>query len=262
MFRDERIYRAVMFAAPSLRDLADAKMLFPKKVIATADPPVKCPGGSVEHLFYYSTKEFTRNVDLLAQAKEKRHGIVQYRYNMYLVSVLIGKTLNAMVAVPFKSMAQEVYLHLRNATRGQDYEFRRVLLGRAMELSEKGEDAAALLRVTRVKYNVEGDGFAESVGFVGSHLAQCTTLKTLLSTLKGPTLTPELLRISLDDRFTFATDQLGHYWFRVARHANNLVHIPEVFKIIAKLGLIESSSAFPHMKHFDEADEEAMQSNE
>lgn len=262
MFRDERVFRAILFSSPSLRNLEAARALLPKRAVTTAEPAAKCPGGVVEHLYYYSQHEFTRNIDLLEQAKEKRHGVMQYRYNMYLIGVATGKAFSVMLAVPFKAMAQEIYSHLRNVTRGRDFQFSRILLNRTLEISENGDGVAALLKVTRIKFNVEGDGFADSVGLVGTHLAQSTTLRSFLVSLKGPTMTPELIRISLDDTFSLATDQLGHYWFRVAKSGANLTHIPEVLKFMSKLGLVEAGSAFPHMKHFDGSDDEAAQVNE
>ena len=262
MFRDERIYRAIMFSSPSVRDLNAARGLLPKKAISKAAPPIKCPHGSIEHWFYYSPNAFTRNIDLLKEVTEKRNGVTQYRYNLYLIGMTQGKTFSIMLAVPFLKMAKELYSHVRSETRGKDFEFNRILMNRAFELSKKGEDSAALLKITRVKYNIEGDGFAESVGFVGSHLAQCATLGSLMKGLEGPKLTPERVRLSMDDRLSFDTDQLGHYWFNVSKNADNLQFLPDVFRMLAQLKLVEANSAFPHMRHFDATDSEVNQSNE
>ena len=253
MFRDERFYRGIVFISQTLKSGLEVPQLLPKGSTTVAEKSRPLPNGILDHFYYYSETEFTRNIDLLAEAKKKRAGRTVFRYNLYALSVPLNGTQHILVAVPFSTMAKEVFLHMRNIMRGQRFQFARVLLDRAIAVSRDGKESAALLSVTRVKYNITADPFLETVTLVGENLAKSGTHNDFLKGADtGVTIEPEALRLSLDSQFTFATDNFGHFHFRVAKHASNLNHFPQMLRTLAELKLIEGTSAFPHMKHFEE----------
>jgi len=258
MFRDERIYRGIVFTSTTLKSSRDVKALLPRNSVVAAEKPRTLPFGSLEHLYYYSETQFTRNIDLLNEAKEKRGGRVMFRYNLYVISTAMKTATYMMIAVPFSRMAKELFSHMRNVMRGQKFQYERVLLDRAIVASRDGLDAAALLAVTRVKYSITADPSMESVFLIGENVAKSQSHDRFVKNIEpGVTVEPESLRVCLDNQFTLTTDNFGHFQFRVSKHAANLAHFPQMLKTLSELKLTEATSAFPHMKHFedDEMDE-------
>jgi len=251
MFRHDRVYRAIAFSGPDVCDLSSVRSLFPKKTLSSAEPAVGGPHYKVEHHFYYSTSEFTRNIDLLQKAKIRWNGVEQYKYNIYFAGIQSGRQLTVILAVPFWRMAREVYSHLRNATRGRDVVYKKISLTGAFEADKKVEALAVLLKISRVNYSIEGDGTADSLQFIGNDLAHCSTLDTLKVNLKGPSLVPQSIRIaykkSFEERFSLEVDKFGHYRFRVSKSGKSFPCLTEVFRALAAARLIQETSAFPHM---------------
>jgi hypothetical protein len=257
MFRDDRVYRAIVFQSNALKDLGVARSFFPKKSLTSAETTITCPWGKIDHMFYYSKNMFTRNVDILKEVREKKHGVVRYRYNMYFILISGEHSTAVMLAVPFLKMALEIYPILRGAIRGQDFEFLRIRLQAAVEASKRAEGLGAALKIVRAKYKIEGEGKqSDSLELIGTDLARSTVLNVLQKDFSESTLTAQSVRIALESSITFDTDSFGHYKFRVAKGGSNLQHMPEIFRALQTLKLVAKDYAFPYLKQLSQSDDE------
>jgi hypothetical protein len=194
MFRHDRVFRAIAFSGKGFSDLASIRALLPANRLSAAETPVTGPHLRAEHYYYYSQSAFTRNIDLLEKARAKWNGVEQYRYNIYFAEIQFRRQFTAVVAVPFWKMALEIYPHIRSATRGLGVVYRRLALDRVFIADKEIEELAAILKISRVSYGIEGDADADALEFVGKDLARCDTLETLKRGLSGPSLVPESVR--------------------------------------------------------------------
>jgi hypothetical protein len=176
-----------------------------------------------------------------------------YRYNMYALSLTLNQKEYVLVAVPFSTMAKEVFSFMRNVIRGQGFQFARILLPKALNVSREGKEPASALTITKVKYNITADSALESVAMVGLNVAKSGTHNEFLTNVvSGVMIKPESMRLCWNGQFTLSTDNFGHFHFRVAKHASNLAHLPKMLTTLSELGLVETISAFPHMRHLDD----------
>lgn len=261
MFRHDRVYRAVAFSSVDLNDLPRVRSFLPKKSLSVAEPSKKIENCTVEHYFYYSPQQFTRNIEILSKARERWHGTMQYRYNLYLIGFKQKNRYFVVLGVPFWKMALDVYRQFRDATRGQGLSFKTIPLGKVLDTSKTSEDLNSKIKITRVNFNIEGDSNADSVFLTGTNLARCATLDTLIANLKGPTLVAQTLRMTYDDRFAIETDQFGNYRFRVSKHGNNLPFLPKVFSTLDSIGLVNDTAAFPYLSQVESANDDLEESN-
>jgi len=259
MFRHDRVYRAIALSGPDFDDLGSVRALLPPKCLSVVEPAVADEHLRAEHYYYYSRTAFTRNIDVLQKARAKWNGVEQYRYNIYFVGIRYRRQFVAFVAVPFWKMAREVYPHIRAATRGRSVVFRKVALEQVFRAAKAAEELAAILKISRVLYGIEGDVAADSLEFAGEDLARCDTLETLKANLKGPSLVPQSVRLaykrSFEERFTVEADKFGHYRFRVGKSGRTFACLTGVCIALTKSQLIEATPAFPYMGRGDPEDE-------
>jgi hypothetical protein len=251
MFRHDRVYRAIAFSAPDLSELASVRSLLPKKCLSIAEASRSRARFTVEHYYYYSPSAFTRNIDVLEKAKARWNGKNQYRYNIYFLGIHHQRQFITFLAVPFWSMALEVYSNVRNSTRGRNFVFRKVALERILSVDHESQELAAIMKISRVAYNIEGDAASDSLEFFGKDLAHCNTLETLKTHLEGPSLVPQSVRLaykkSFDERFSLEADKFGHFRFRVSKSGRTFPCLTDVFIALSSAGLLDETTAFPYL---------------
>jgi hypothetical protein len=259
MFRHDRVYRAIVFAAPSFKSTSGVMRLFPSGAFSEEEPLLKSDALTVCHHYYYSRTQFTRNIDLLEKARVPAAKSDLYRYNAYLIRISDGPSPKFVLAVPFWRMAKEVFTSFRQASAGKGVNYMRVSLGDVLPTAAKSAPFAALIKITKVAYVLEGDGDCDSIEFGGKDLVRYKTMEAVRRFPKGPSILPQALRLSYNksftERFTLETDKFGHYRFRVGHTNQSFFCLSELFKFLSQAGLIIPEQALPYMGGEESQDE-------
>lgn len=254
MFRDLRSFRSIAFRAPEIPDLKGLLQLFPPDKLEVIEPPFVLDNSGIDvlHCYYLADREYsTKSIPYQHQVNNGQQ--LFYRHNIYLISLLIDRIPTYFVAVPFLSMAIDVYPLLREGSRGRGIHYKMFNLPKLVSTVRDNKNLEGKLKITKVRYKVDGDNLLDTIIFKGKEVPHSSTFKGVVDSVHkgGPTLTAEQVRLTYtakESRFTFEVDQSGHCKFWLAKNAANMPNLLDIASFLSNEKLLDESASFPFMR--------------
>jgi len=254
MFEDRRDYRAVAFACPRLRGVADIAGLLPRNAVMDLRV-LSEPASDLEitHSHYYSTNRFTASAEL-DKLVVTRRGIHFYRYDVYFLATSVKRQRVFLVAVPFFRMGIELFGMIRERSRGHGLLYQVVNLDRLLALLSSPIEMTTRPKISFAEFTVFGDEALTRLSLAGENVLQSVGFSLVRRSLtaKGIGLNPRKCAILYDDhqgkRFRLQADSFGNLRFRVGFRAHNLPFAQYLLSFLYTGNVMDSTPAYPLRK--------------
>lgn len=261
-YRGKRDYRAVLFSCAGLETVEQVAQLFDGEVMNTRRQRslVALDGPDIvgTRVTYRSETCFLRsgNEDrriALRNGKEQH-----YEYEVCVLAYQKGRVPTFLVAVPFASMARELFGKIHTARPNAAFRYFRPALEAVVSALLDPKGKLERLRTVGINWVVAGDtGRSDQITVRGTDVVHSAAFKHLHSPDSKLTLALRKVQVIHEgiggqQRLKLTFDKFGNYGIWVTQEGQNLPDVFRVFEALRKLDLIQAEAAFPVRNREDE----------
>lgn len=246
MFAEQRVFRSIAFRSPESESVEQLRACFSTDSFRDGHQVIESEALSVRHVILRSPSRFTVS-PLLDQVRVTNSPVIQFDYDLYLLSFTVQGGSLSMIAVPFRRMFNEI-LPVLTSSCATGLSFEVLQLGGAVRTIAGGKHEGGLVSVTAYEALVEGDPHVRLLQLSGSDTIH-SDLYGVFDASRRFRLTPRRCTFSYDDHagtmIQLSSDRYGNFSFRVAARARNLSALPLLFDYFARQHLTRSSWSSP-----------------
>lgn len=258
MFRDQRVFRAILLQSPKITSAADVVALLPKGKIKEFLPIIPdSDSGGVWHAYYISKTQFTDSL-VLSDERAKDADSDSYKYNLYFFEMRIRRKVYVGLAVPFSQMAVELFTIIDKKTVSQHRLYQVLDLPRVATFLQESDDIARQFSAKMVRFEVVGDSDSNKLSISGNNVFYSRVFARACKQLRGIQLVPKRMKITcIGDRWKCACecDGFGNIWVRVSNKGQSLTRMIGFFEPLFIRGLVREDSSFPLRRAVQELEE-------
>lgn len=255
MFRDKRIYRAIGYDFPQIKNVSEICKSFPKETLSDEETILKNDLIVIKHCYYFSEKIYSMS-PLLEDNKIEKGGIRFFRYNIYFIHVLLRKIPLYIVATPFLQMLLDVDKVIRETIYDEsENSYFKIDLEGFLKSIEENRHLGGKIKVKRFEFIVTGDPAVNKMSLSGSDAIHSRTYNKLIKELRGIGFIPRECSLSFNDymgnKMIFSSDKYGNYAFRVQSKAKNLFSLYTILKYFQDENLLTNTNIPPAIRSDD-----------
>ncbi len=181
-----------------------------------------------------------------------------YEYEVCVLAYQKGKVPTFLVAVPFASMARELFGKIHTARPNSAFRYFRPSLEAVIAALLDPKGKLERIRTVGINWAVAGDtGRSDQITVRGADVVHSATFKHLQSPDSKLTLALRKVQVIHEafggqQQLKLTFDKFGNYGIWVTQDGQNLPDVFRVFEALRKLDLIQAETAFPVRNREDE----------
>lgn len=255
-YLDKRDFRAVIFRDKGLRGIRAVADLFDDdleiNVAEIVDGRVGSGTVSRVRATYYSPNLFLRSADPLKRdlfRVRKKNDLFQYE--IYILAFTKSSQPSFMVAIPFASMAREVFGRIHKRKPTSSFAYLRPTIDLFVQKLIDGFKGAERIKAVGIKWVIGGDtGRSDQVILRGSDVVHSDMFAHLRAASSGLTLKARRILLRYEppggkDLLKIGFDNFGNYSLWVRSEGQNLSTAFQLLDILDRSKLIQEDAAFP-----------------
>ena len=260
--RGKRDYRAVLFSCAGLETIEQVTELFDGEVLNARRQrglaPLDGPDIAGTRVTYRSETCFLRTGNEERRAALRTGNEQRYEYEVCVLVYQKGKAPTFLVAVPFASMARELFGKIHSARPNAAFRYFRPALEAVVSALLDPKGKLERLRTVGINWAVAGDtGRSDQITVRGTDVVHSAAFKHLHSPDSKLTLALRKVQVIHEgfggqQRIKLTFDKFGNYGIWVTQDGQNLPDVFRVFESLRKLDLIQAEIAFPVRNREDE----------
>jgi hypothetical protein len=258
MFRGGRDFRVIAFSSPQITSSKDVIKYLPYDVISS--PEEICLGDiglSFSHLYYYREDPFNPAHENIESIQVERNGTKCYQYNMYIATIPFeNKDAINIIAVPFTSMAIELFTFFNKKISGHNNRYLKVDIEKFINAVKTGNNANGDIKITRLELDIEGDSPTKTAVLGGSDVPNSITFDSIKASLLDMTIRYRKCKLVYDDKsykkIVLEADRFGNYTIPLHMNAKNLPCLRSIFSYFYDINGIIEDAILPSMRTLQE----------
>jgi hypothetical protein len=255
-YLDKRDFRAVVFRDAELVNIDAVADLFGDdleiKVDQVADGRIGSGTVSRVRATYYSPNLFLRTADPMKRETVrvgKKSNLFQYE--IYILAFRKASRASFMVAVPFSSMAREVFGRIHKRKPSSGFAYLRPTIDQFVQRLIDRFTGSERIKAVGINWIVGGDtGRSDQVVVRGSDVVHSDMFKHLRNVPSGLTLKARRVLLRYEppggkEALKIGFDNFGNYSVWVRSEGQNLATTFQLLDVLDRADLIEEDAAFP-----------------
>ena len=257
MIGNASMFRSIVMTGPENINADKILEALPRKCLGNASSIFRRDGCyETRHIEYISKEPFQiAPKEVLQELRDKI--TLQYHYDMYISTLLIGSENVCVLSVPYLNMALELFQRVDNRTRGIYRRYYRIDIKMLIDKILTGVHEGGRIKITEMDCVVTDDEHkVTQIALKGGDAVSSETYRLLrtpeMRASKGPRLRPQKCTVKYDDhegkKITIMTDGYGNYQCRINRNEKNLRVLYEIWSYFVKNELAKKTSDLPVRK--------------